>query len=1158
MSRNRDIKKTLKNFAAVVFVAAAALLLPACQPPSLTATPTLSAMQPTGLISEVLAGKAGDNLYEFIELYNPGSERQDVRGWVLEYQLAPDEERTPLYFWDQPASIPPHGHLLLVHSGLELGIRADGYFDQALNLSRGGLRLVDDQGQVRDSLGWGDAPPEFIEGQAAPAIQNGMSLERQPGGPAGNNVDRDDNRTDFDLQPQPIPQNSASPSTPTSELPYRLELAAPESIAPGDDFTIEITLTNNDSASISGLSVQLPIPEGLEIRDRPAGISIENRLASWNTSELQAGASQSWTFGAAAPWTYLTFSLRDVFATDSQGGYSYAEPAWIQVEEGIIPISVARDLIDSQVMVEGIATMYTGGYFAGSGNVKFYMQDESAGVQVWVPSGEGSLQVEVGDRVRVTGQMQLYRGARELVASTETVVLLEKDPGPEGLAITIQQASQDTESLPGQLVELEGTATRIEEFSYSYDVDLSDPSGNLITLYVDKLTGINVEPLEIGREYRATGILEVTDTDNQLYPRFSGDLVEVFPEEVILTADAPLTVQPGEILTLTLSAANYTKLEQSGLELHLPWPQPGLTLIETLDGGTLGGGVLRWELPALSPGGGQASVHLRARALAGEYASVSGYSLQDPDSVHIAEGSTLRVFLGQEIPIWALQGEGESTPYKLKTVTTSGIVTGVFPGLNGFWLQGDPDGDSRTSEGLFVVCGDSALNVQSGDWIEITGVMREIASQTQLAPDDCSQYRRLASGIKLPEAKPLDPPSEPQTAHDYYEALEGMLVELGEPAVVVGPTSRFGEVFLALEKHHLNRFYRGDPTGYLIIIDDGSSEAFEDRTGIQLALATGDRVLAASGPLAYTFGTYKIEPISNPTTEVGPPPPIPELSSTGTNEFRIMTWNVENLFDILDPHPSSPPRPRKAEYDRDLEKIARTIKAAGGPTIVALQEVEHIGILEDLAGLEILSEYSYQPYLLEGTDSRGIDVGYLVRADQVEVLEVAQFPAPGSLTSRPPLMVHLRFRNGGSELTLFNNHFLSMSGGEAATEPRRTAQAAWNAGLVEEILADDPQAWVGVMGDLNSYYESPPIETLRDAGLQHVFDLLPEQARYTYIYLGVSQTLDHIMVSSSLWGQLESVEVLHLDADQPLPTPDDTTPLHASDHDPVIATFSLE
>jgi predicted extracellular nuclease len=155
-------------------------------------------------------------------------------------------------------------------------------------------------------------------------------------------------------------------------------------------------------------------------------------------------------------------------------------------------------------------------------------------------------------------------------------------------------------------------------------------------------------------------------------------------------------------------------------------------------------------------------------------------------------------------------------------------------------------------------------------------------------------------------------------------------------------------------------------------------------------------------------------------------------------------------------------------------------------------------------------------------------------------------------------MVHLRFRNGGSELTLFNNHFLSMSGGEAATEPRRTAQAAWNAGLVEEILADDPQAWVGVMGDLNSYYESRPIETLRDAGLQHVFDLLPEQARYTYIYLGVSQTLDHIMVSSSLWGQLESVEILHLDADQPLPTPDDTTPLHASDHDPVIATFSLE
>ena len=54
---------------------------------------------------------------------------------------------------------------------------------------------------------------------------------------------------------------------------------------------------------------------------------------------------------------------------------------------------------------------------------------------------------------------------------------------------------------------------------------------------------------------------------------------------------------------------------------------------------------------------------------------------------------------------------------------------------------------------------------------------------------------------------------------------------------------------------------------------------------------------------------------------------------------------------------------------------------------------------------------------------------------------------------------------------LLNNHFLSMSGGEQATEPRRIAQAAWNGDLVQQIIADDPEAFVVVMCDLNSYYE---------------------------------------------------------------------------------------
>ena len=96
-----------------------------------------------------------------------------------------------------------------------------------------------------------------------------------------------------------------------------------------------------------------------------------------------------------------------------------------------------------------------------------------------------------------------------------------------------------------------------------------------------------------------------------------------------------------------------------------------------------------------------------------------------------------------------------------------------------------------------------------------------------------------------------------------------------------------------------------------------------------------------------------------------------------------------------------------------------------------------------------------------------------------------------------------------------------------------------------------------MIGDLNSYLNSPPIDLLREAGLTHVFEILPEGDRYTYIFEGVSQTLDHILVTQSLWERLDRVGVLHADADYPPMEPGDTSPERKSDHDPVVATFSL-
>ena len=221
--------------------------------------------------------------------------------------------------------------------------------------------------------------------------------------------------------------------------------------------------------------------------------------------------------------------------------------------------------------------------------------------------------------------------------------------------------------------------------------------------------------------------------------------------------------------------------------------------------------------------------------------------------------------------------------------------------------------------------------------------------------------------------------------------------------------------------------------------------------------------------------------------------------------------------------------------------------------------MEHLGILEDLADLSSLADFDYQPFLIEGTDSRGIDVCYLVRGDRARILTVEQYPAAGGLTSRPPLLLVVEVSYGGQTETLYllNNHFTSLAGGELATEPRRMAQAAWNVDVLGGLLAADPDAHGVVMGDLNSFYDSLPIEILRESGLRHVFEVLPPEEHYTYIFQGISQTLDHILVTPDLMDRLLRVDVLHTNADYAPPIPGDDSPLRKSDHDAVVVVFSL-
>jgi predicted extracellular nuclease len=106
------------------------------------------------------------------------------------------------------------------------------------------------------------------------------------------------------------------------------------------------------------------------------------------------------------------------------------------------------------------------------------------------------------------------------------------------------------------------------------------------------------------------------------------------------------------------------------------------------------------------------------------------------------------------------------------------------------------------------------------------------------------------------------------------------------------------------------------------------------------------------------------------------------------------------------------------------------------------------------------------------------------------------------------------------------------------------------ADFVNELTANDKDARVVVLGDLNDFENSEALLALEAAGLEDLVKRLPLKDRYTYVYLGNSQVLDHVLVSEALAAGAE-VETVHVNAEFPAAD-------RASDHDPVIVRLSIQ
>jgi predicted extracellular nuclease len=95
----------------------------------------------------------------------------------------------------------------------------------------------------------------------------------------------------------------------------------------------------------------------------------------------------------------------------------------------------------------------------------------------------------------------------------------------------------------------------------------------------------------------------------------------------------------------------------------------------------------------------------------------------------------------------------------------------------------------------------------------------------------------------------------------------------------------------------------------------------------------------------------------------------------------------------------------------------------------------------------------------------------------------------------------------------------------------------------------DSRADVVVLGDLNDYQFSPAVSVLKTGTadgsdpsiLTDLIGTLPANQRYTYVFNGVSQVLDHILVTRGA-GEVQ-YEVVHVNAEYAD---------QVSDHDPQV------
>ncbi|MFO3701820.1 endonuclease/exonuclease/phosphatase family protein [Staphylococcus felis] len=434
-----------------------------------------------------------------------------------------------------------------------------------------------------------------------------------------------------------------------------------------------------------------------------------------------------------------------------------------------------------------------------------------------------------------------------------------------------------------------------------------------------------------------------------------------------------------------------------------------------------------------------------------------------------------------------------------------------------------------------------------------------------------------------------------QYAIDFWESLEGMRVQVDDVRSV-GP-EQHGDIFTVLkntkpETHNGGLMLKpsqqnGQRIPFKLVDNNHKAETFDVKTGdsfkgpltgvvgygyqnYKVLIDTQDMKKAYQDSHHFPKGTT-IEPSQNKLTVASYNLENFSNNTSSTSDDKaqkiakgiVTHMKKPDIIGVTEVQDNNGPDEGNADADQSYQRLIRSVIAAGGPTY------RYVNI-------------DPEPNEDGGQPNANIRVGFLYNPNRVTFNDTIQHGDatttvhykngqlshnPGRIEpnaqafqhSRKPLAAQFDFN--GEQIIAIVNHWNSKGGDdplfgqkqpvEYQSETQRKSIAQLVGQFVNEIHEDNTNAHVVSVGDYNDFQWSDAVKHLESHNLYNMVNAVEGSSRYSYVYQGNSQTLDHILVSQKL-KPFTQLDMIHVNSD--------FTDLsgRASDHDPLLAQIDFE